>query len=138
MYGEQSDILIEYASTLGENPQASLPEACSDAAALKATYRFFDNDAINPLEILKSHTAASIHRLAEHPIILAVQDTTYLDWTAHPATECLGPLASEHQQGLLLHSTIGITPGKVPLGILNQQVWTRDAETYGHQDPNRR
>ncbi len=46
-------------------------------------------------------------------------------------------MAAEHQQGLFLHSTIGITPEKVPLGILNQQVWARNAETYGNQDPNR-
>ena len=37
----RTERLIEIASTLGENPQASLPEACSDAAELKATYRFF-------------------------------------------------------------------------------------------------
>lgn len=118
----RTERLIEMATTLGENPQASLPEACCDTAELKATYRFFDNDKISPDEILKSHILASINRLREHPIILAVQDTTYLDWTAHPATEGLGPLASAFQQGLLLHSTLAITPGKVPLGLLQQQV----------------
>jgi hypothetical protein len=133
----RTERLIEMATTLGENPQASLPEACCDAAELKATYRFFDNDKISPGEILKSHTLSSINRLAQYPIILAVQDTTYLDWTAHPETEGLGPLASVFQQGLLLHSTLGITPGKVPLALLQQQVWARDAETYGNQDPNR-
>jgi hypothetical protein len=133
----RTERLIEMATTLGENPTASLPEACCDAADLKATYRFFDNNNISPDEILKSHTLASINRLAEHPIILAVQDTTYLDWTAHPATDGLGPLASEFRQGLLLHSTIAFTPGKVPLGLLQQQVWARDPETYGNQEPNR-
>ena len=46
-------------------------------------------------------------------------------------------MASEHRQGLLLHSTLAFTPAKVPLGILDQQVWARDPETYGSQDPNR-
>ena len=133
----RTERLIEMTTTLGENPQASLPEACCDAASLSATYRFFDNDKISPEEILKSHILASINRLAEHPIILAIQDTTLLDWTAHPKTEGLGPLASEFQQGLLLHSTLGITPGKVPLGVLQQQVWARDPDTYGNQDPDR-
>lgn len=134
----RTERLIEMATTLGENPQGSLPEACCDTAELKATYRFFDNDKISPDEILKSHILASINRLREHPIILAVQDTTYLDWTAHPATEGLGPLASAFQQGLLLHSTLAITPGKVPLGLLQQQVWARDPETYGvEKDKNR-
>ena len=66
---------------ISKTPKGTLPEACCDAADLKATYRFFDNDKISPAEILKSQTLASINRLSEHPIILAVQDTTYLDWT---------------------------------------------------------
>jgi hypothetical protein len=63
---------------------------------------------------------------------LAVQDTTYLDWTAHPDTEGLGPLASASRQGLLAHSTVGFSEERVPLGVLEQQVWARDAETFAH------
>ena len=48
------------------------------------------------------------------------------------------PLASEYQQGLLLHSTLAITPEKVPLGILQQQVWARDPETYGLEKDKKR
>jgi hypothetical protein len=32
-----------------------------------------------------------------------------LDWTTHPATENLGPLASANRQGLLAHSTLAIS-----------------------------
>ena len=134
----RTERLIEIASTLGENPTASLPEACCDNAPFSATYRFFDNDKINPDEILKSHTIASINRLAEHQVILAVQDTTYLDWTAKKATEGLGPLANAYIQGLVLHSTLAFTPQKVPLGILQEQVWARDPETYGKEKDKKR
>lgn len=134
----RTERLIQIANTLGENPTASLPEACCDTAELKATYRFFDNDKILASEILRSHLMASLNRLGEHPIILAVQDTTYLDWTAKKATEGLGPLANAYIQGLVLHSTLAFTPQKVPLGILQEQVWARDWETYGKEkDENR-
>ena len=70
--------------------------------------------------------------MASLKLVLAVQDTTYLDWTAHPDTEGLGPLASANRQGLLAHSTVGISEERVPLGVLEQQVWARDAETFAH------
>ena len=133
----RTERLIDIAETLGQNPQASFPEACQDRAELKAFYRFFDNDQIEPSAILESHVEATIERASEHKRVLAPQDTTYLDWTAHPSTEGLGPLASAHQQGLLAHNTLAFTEGQVPLGLLDQQVWARDSQTYGNQDPNR-
>jgi hypothetical protein len=70
--------------------------------------------------------------------VLAVQDTTLLDWTHHPATTGLGPLAKAEQQGLLAHSTLAITEERVPLGVLAQQVWARDPQTFGQQAKQRR
>jgi hypothetical protein len=78
-------------------------------------------------------------RLREQPLVLVVQDTTYLDWSHHPATEGLGPLVQDYRQGLLSHHTVAITPDRVPLGILQQQVWARDSETVGQSgDPKQR
>jgi hypothetical protein len=72
------------------------------------------------------------------PLVLAVQDTTYLDWTHHPHTTGLGPLASEVRQGLLVHSTLALTPERIPLGVLEQQVWARDADTYAKLKDHKR
>ena len=131
--------LVDLAETLGQRPTAALPEACGDSATLKATYRFFDNDDISAEAILTSHVQATETRLREQSLVLAVQDTVYLDWTHHPATTGLGPLAQAHRQGLLSHTTVAITPDRVPLGILQQQVWARDAETCCQlDDPKQR
>ena len=43
---------------------------------LKAAYRFFDTEAIEPQDILLSHIEATYGRLASVPVVLAVQDTT--------------------------------------------------------------
>ncbi len=122
--------LIELAEALGAKPEASLPQALAGQAAQKAAYRFFDNPAVESQSILDGHIQATYRRMAEVPLVLAVQDTTYLDWTHHPHTQGLGPLASEERQGLLVHSTLVMTPERVPLGVLQQQVWARDADTY--------
>ena len=118
--------LVPLATVLGANPSASLPDATSDdAAMLKAAYRFFATDDIRAEAILTSHIQSTIRRMQTVPLVLAVQDTTSLDWTHHPATTGLGPLNGTHQ-GVLAHTTLALTPDHVPLGLLAQQVWARD------------
>ena len=110
--------LVALATLLAQRPGASLPKACGSRARLKAGYRFFDNAAIEAQALLASHVAATTTRLAAVPRVLAVQDTTELDWTAHPATTGLGPLAHPAHQGLPVHTTLALTPERVLLGLL--------------------
>lgn len=124
--------LVQLAGVLGEKPQYSLPDASGDPATLKAAYRFFANEQVTPEGMLDSHIEATYRRMASLKLVLAVQDTTYLDWTTHPETEGLGPLASAGRQGLLAHSTVGFSEEQVPLGVLAQQVWARDGESFAH------
>src|SRR6266496_1242090 len=130
--------LVQLASVLGAQPSASLPDATDDPATLKAAYRFFDNDYVRAEAVLASHVQATIRRLQAVPLVLAVQDTTYLDWTDHPHTSGLGPLATPSHQGLLAHTTLAITPERVPLGLLAQQVWARDPVVRRQQDHKQR
>lgn len=130
--------LVQLASVLGAQPSASLPEATDDAASLKAAYRFFDNDYVRAEAMLKSHVRSTKARLQTVPLVLAVQDTTYLDWTDHPHTSGLGPLAAPSHQGLLAHTTLALTPERVPLGLLQQQVWARDKDVRRNQDHKQR
>jgi len=123
--------LIALADTFARRPAASLPHAAQDPAMLKAAYRFFDTDAIEPDAILASHCTATQDRCASVPLVLAVQDTSELDWSQHPATTGLGPIHTKTHVGLLMHTTLAITPEAVPLGILQQYVWARDPATFG-------
>src|SRR5215510_3484375 len=125
--------LVVLTQQLAAQPGATLPEACGSRAALKAAYRFLDNAAVAPEAVLASHVAATYERAVEVPLVLAVQDTTELDWTAHPATTELGPLAAPTHQGVLVHSTLAFTPERVPLGLLAQAVWARDPEAVGQR-----
>lgn len=122
--------VIEIVKRLSENSQGSLPAASQDPAMLKAMYRFFDNDYIEPEDLLSGHIAATNKRIGQEKLVLAVNDTCYLDLSTHKTTQGLGPLASEAQQGLLMHNTLAFTEEGVPLGILEQYVWARDAESF--------
>jgi Transposase DNA-binding/Transposase Tn5 dimerisation domain len=125
--------LLQLTSQLAAQPSASLPEACGSRGQLKAAYRFFANAAIAPEDLWASHIAATYERAAAVPVVLAVQDTTELNWTAHPATKELGPVGGPGQQGLLAHTTLAFTPERVPLGVLAQAVWARDPEHVGQR-----
>jgi hypothetical protein len=61
------------------------------------------------------------------PVILAIQDTTFFNFTGHRKTRGLGPIGekSAKQQGLILHSTFAVTPSGLPLGVLTHDCWVR-------------
>jgi len=123
--------LVDLAHTLAQRPGAALPEACGSGARRKAAYRFFTNDDIAPDDMLQSHIEATSSRLNAAPLVLAVQDTTEANWTNLRVTEGLGPLGNSACHGLLVHTTFAITPERVPLGLLAQQVWARDPDDIG-------
>ena len=109
--------LVQLVHALAQRPGAALPEACGSGAMLKAAYRFFTNDDIAPDDIMQSHIEATYSRLNAVPIVLAVQDTTEANWTNLRVTEGLGPLGHPACHGLLVHTTLAITPERVPLGL---------------------
>jgi Transposase DNA-binding len=125
--------LLTLMGQVAARPGASLPEACGSRGQLKAAYRFFANEAIEPEELWASHIAATYERAAAVPVVLAVQDTTELDWGPESATARLGPLGAPSHQGLLVHTTVAFTPERVPLGIVAQAVWARDPWTVGQR-----
>ncbi len=132
----RADRARDLLQTLAEQPSASLPAACRDAAQLEALYRFCANDNVEATAVLAAHGQATVRRVAAERLVLAVNDTTLLDYSSHPGTLDLGPLRRATQQGLLVHGTLAVTPAGVPLGVLAAEVWTRDADTYG-QLPDR-
>lgn len=122
--------LVALARSLACAPDASLPQALPKWSELKAAYRFFDNAKAVPEHILSGHIGATRSRTRSVPIVLAVQDTTYLNWEHHPATQGLGGL-SDAGRGIICHSTLAVTPERLPLGLLAQRNWVRDDETFG-------
>lgn len=114
-------------------PGASLPQACGSRAKTKAAYRLFAHPTMQLDPVLASHYTATHARLVTQAVVLAVQDTTTLNYSAHPATEELGPITNraEGWLGLHLHSTIAYDPHGTALGLLQAQCWARDPQAYG-------
>jgi hypothetical protein len=125
--------LYVLAQSFYDSPTASIPEACGGTAGTVAAYRFFKNRAVSMDVILTSHTEATIQRIQRHPVVLAPQDTTTLDYSTHPMTQDLGPTNGKHDHsiGLILHDTLAFTEEGTPLGVLDAQCWARDPEDRG-------
>lgn len=115
-------------------PQAQLPQACGSAAATKAAYRFFEHPRVTLPALLESHYESTARRAAAETVVLAVQDTTSLNYSTHPATERLGPIGAQlagGPVGMLVHSTLAFNGAGTPLGLLDVQHWTRDPDEFG-------
>jgi hypothetical protein len=130
--------LKERACTLARDffaqPGALVPQACNGSVAkMKAAYRFFGNKQISMDVLLKPHIEATVQRVKAHKTVLAVQDTTTLDYTAHIEAEGLGPICHKNDSciGLVLHDTMAFSVEGVALGLLNLQCWARDPEQAG-------
>lgn len=125
--------LIQIARDFYGRPQANIPQSCQSRAKTKAAYRFMDNEKSTMKNILKSHYQATTNRIKSEKIVLAVQDTTSLNYSLHPATENLGPIGSMGNEviGLMVHDTMAFNLDGTPLGLVNVQSWSRDIKEYG-------
>lgn len=120
---------------LHAKPDGSISQTCEDHAEVTAAYRFLSNEAIEADALRASLYAACVGRLSGHNgPILAIQDTTSLNFSTHPACEGIGPLSAgdaDNLQGLHCHTVLAATGGGLPLGILHQQLWARDRQDHG-------
>jgi len=127
---------VELVKDLGKHPDESIPKSCVEWSSIKAAYRFFENKNVTREALLKPHRNRTIERIHERKDVLAIQDTTYLNFTAHPDTEDLGPIGtSPGLQGLVVHNTMAVEAetGEI-LGLLNQEVWARDKKRYPKEE----
>lgn len=119
------------AEALGDNPGASIPEASAGWAGTKAAYAFLDNPMVEVGKVVAGMAQASLGRCQTEEVVLALQDTTSLDYTSHPQTQGLGPLENPTRRGLFVHTTLAASLKGVPLGLVAQEVWAREPEERG-------
>lgn len=103
---------------MSEAPAQSLPRQFAAWSDLNAAYRFLNNPRVDPAAIIAPHCALTREQCAGHEVVLVVQDTTWLDYSHHPATQGLGNIPGKNGHGLLQHAALAVsTDGRV-LGLL--------------------
>jgi hypothetical protein len=123
--------LVQVAATMASRPQDSLLHALQDWAPAKGAYRLIENDKVTVEALVEASRDAAVEACRGRRLVLAVSDTTSLNFTNLRATQDLGPIGEEQHRGLLLHSTLMMDPEGVPLGVIRQDIWTRKDEEHG-------
>jgi hypothetical protein len=123
--------MVQVTRGFAAQAQALVPQSSNGSAAqAKATYRFFKNRRITMDGLLKGHVEATLTRARQQAVVLAVQDTTYLNYTAQDP-DGAGPIGPTKDVGLILHATVGFSLEGTPLGVLDAQCWARDPNEKG-------
>ena len=112
--------------TLSKQPDKSIWVASTDRAEAKAIYRMLGNNDLDREEILRTHRKATVKRMTEYGgTILAVQDTTSLNYNTHLKTEGIGYIGDK-TLGVNIHSCLAVTPEGLVLGVLDQSSYNRE------------
>lgn len=127
-------ILEQLSGGIGE----SIPMACEDWAGTKAAYRFFSNERLDERDIFTGHFCATRSRFQATPdTVLVLHDTTEMSFK-RADTQAVGVTRKTCKSrdeagrprlhtvcGMLLHSSLVVTPEGQPLGIAAAKFWTR-------------
>jgi len=90
--------------------------------------------------MIKLEREATLSRLREedHGVVLALEDTTSFNFAHHPATEGLGVIEDNRTAGFFAHTTLAASAEGVPIGIFDQQVWTRQKQSKRVKDAHKK
>jgi len=116
----------------------TIPFACQDWANTKAAYRFMDNDRVSEQDILSGHFCSTAQRfsMTDGPILVLQDTTTFSYEREHPeligyasstltAAKRYGRDKASPRCGILMHSSLVVTPQGLPLGLAAIKFWSR-------------
>jgi hypothetical protein len=123
---------------LSEGTGESIPLVCQDWANTKAAYRFLSNPRVSEGDILAGHFQSTRDRFAAtDATVLILHDTTEFNYHREDI-QSVGivkrtPLRNRFDQspqhyvvcGILMHSSLAVTMGGLPLGLAAMKFWTR-------------
>ena len=129
-----NDRLIKITGQLASSTESPINQACGGWADTKAAYRFFQNDNVDYKDIVDHHATVTKNRFDNENVILAIQDTTYFNYTDHKKTKGLGMLSrftGKYKKdiitsGLYMHTTMAVTVEGLPLGLIDQKITSRE------------
>lgn len=123
--------LVRLYHQLGLNIESGISQVIGNPHQLKGFYRFINNKKVSTSDLVTIFQGYSEELVAKESVILALQDTTELDYTSHRSAAHLGCMEYYHKKGLYLHNHILVSELGLPLGLFSQRFWSRSAESLG-------
>lgn len=143
-----------------KNPFVSPPKMMKSFKATKAFYRFMDSDKVSHEKLISSHVKKTREKLAEHKVILAVQDSITISLDRNYEIKGLYQIGGNkicETQGIVVHNTLSVIPYEeygIIEGLLHQTIhrrkikeernknnkdsilWIKGIEAIGNPPPN--
>ena len=117
------DLLNSFAS----NPNKSIPSTFKSWSETIAAYRFLNHENVTVPQILAPHKEATLERIKNENVVIIPQDTTDIDFSDRQSLSGMGYLTKEKSKGFYLHPSIAFTPERCCLGVVDVQLWIREA-----------
>ena len=120
----RAGLIEEILSLKYGKPLSSIFKSASD---LKRAYEFFANAKTSFTKVTAPYHQETAQQIREWPIVLAVGDTTYLDYkNIRSKREKYGPIGNGGN-GLILHSALAVNADNgQPMGLLWSKLWHRE------------
>ena len=114
-------------SRMLERGTVCLRRLSDNRATQRRFHRLLEHRNVTPQEIIR-HGSARTAQAAAGRHVLAIQDTSELDYTAHAQrTAGLGRTSGRNRLGLLIHPVLVVdAESQACLGIAHQKAWVRD------------
>ncbi|WP_245850669.1 IS4 family transposase [Paenibacillus herberti] len=137
--GRTLNRFIQTMKTLSHNPGASIAEVSQDAAEAKAISRLLQNPEINEENVMDAYRVETLRQMEQtgESVFLCVQDTTEIKFGSREKTPGLGAYNREQTKGLLVHSSLVLTPSGLPMGLLHQKIWARNLKLKAERKVSR-
>jgi hypothetical protein len=121
---------------LARNPGLSFPEAMATEGQLEGLYRFLGTDDITFDAVHAPHCEQTRLRCHAQEQVLVLHDTTVLKFNGD--REGLGRiLEAGGAHGFFLHTSLAVTAGRTPLGIVRAESWVRETPTRRNRNRRR-
>ena len=111
---------IKMLTRLGENPGLSFSSACGPAVR-KSANRLFSSSTI---DLQQGHVEQTVQRCSGFALVLALEDTTDVNYDGHKAKQGMGHLGGPRDtKGINIHSVLCTSDQGEPLGLIGQYIW---------------
>jgi hypothetical protein len=134
---------VKVAAAMAQDPAGSIPRQGGCWKQAKGAYRLFDHDRVTFESLCASHWELTRREAGRCATVLLIQDTTWLDYSDHPATAALGWQSRNANKGrprggsgLFLHNVLAVQPTTTPdgrragrvLGLAWGKLWARTSD----------
>ncbi len=120
--------MMHLLTATSQQPDKSITQLFHTRKEVQACYRFFSNSQVDENKVIEPHLHKTIERANKHSVVLALSDTTSLNFTSRKTLKDSGYISSNNAQGFFCHTSIAVTPDRLHLGVIGKKFWSREKE----------